>query len=400
MATPVTTIAADGSRWRVDDEPFDAVVVATPAAPTAPLLATAAPEVARLQALMDHVGVVMVTLAVDDWPERLIGRSGYLVPKPVQRTVTAVSFGSQKWAHWRRAGQEVLRVSLGRDGLPVEHLDDAAVLDRVVTEVGGHLSHRRPALGRSDLPLAGGVPAVPPAAPPMVGEVDAALPAGLYVAGASYGGIGVPACIAQAEATAAPSPPASRVCAPEVCAPAGPTRRPERLGGWGWQTWWMGRIGRVLATAVVVAGAPATTDATLDVRPSSHPWPRRRRGRPRTTTTSPTTSTTTSTATSTAARPRRCADHDAPAAPGATARRPEDGSSEPAHRDRIDRDPAPRAGPHDVRGHPPDDARQRPGPLAGHGACPASSATSSSPVTVSATTATSATSTSWCPATR
>ena len=52
-----------------------------------------------------------------------------------QRLVTAVSFGSQKWAHWRPAdGSQILRVSLGRDGLPVAHLDDDALIDAVVRE--------------------------------------------------------------------------------------------------------------------------------------------------------------------------------------------------------------------------------------------------------------------------
>ena len=66
---------------------------------------------------MEHAGVAIVTLLVADWPDRLHRRSGYLVPKPVQRTVTAVSFASQKWAHWTTAdNSEVLRVSLGRTG--------------------------------------------------------------------------------------------------------------------------------------------------------------------------------------------------------------------------------------------------------------------------------------------
>ena len=64
--------------------------------------------------------------------------SGYLVPKPDQGLVTAVSFGSQKWAHWRGEG-EVLRVSLGRDGRPLGDRDDDALVAAAVDEVGGHL---------------------------------------------------------------------------------------------------------------------------------------------------------------------------------------------------------------------------------------------------------------------
>lgn len=202
-ACPVTTLAADGTRWRVDDEPFDAVVLATPAAPSAPLVTTVAPDTARLLASMDHAGVVLVTLAVASWPERLRGRSGYLVPKPVQRTVTAASFGSQKWAHWRGGDGEVLRVSLGRDGLPVDDLDDADVLDRAVGEVGGHVGvDLQPTAVRiSRWP--GAFPQYRPHHQQWLADVDTSLPAGLFVTGASYGGIGVPACVAQARATAA-----------------------------------------------------------------------------------------------------------------------------------------------------------------------------------------------------
>ena len=117
----------------------------------------------------------------------------------MQRTVTAVSFGSQKWAHWRPpGGGEVLRVSLGRDGLPVDHLDDDALVERAVDEVGHHLGlDLQPSAVRvSRWPAA--FPQYRPHHHDWVARVDAALPAGLVVTGASYRGIGVPACIAQA----------------------------------------------------------------------------------------------------------------------------------------------------------------------------------------------------------
>jgi oxygen-dependent protoporphyrinogen oxidase len=199
----VTELAPDGSRWRVDGEPADAVVLATPAAPTAPLLAVAAPEAGRLLATMDHAGVVVVTLAVPALPAHVHGLSGYLIPKPDQTDITAVSFGSEKWAHWRAdGGGEILRVSLGRDGLPVPDVDDGELVDLVVGRVGHHL-------GVDLQPIEARVSRWPAAFPqyrPHHGEwlagVDAALPAGLFVTGASYRGIGIPACVADAEATA------------------------------------------------------------------------------------------------------------------------------------------------------------------------------------------------------
>ncbi|MET0143238.1 MAG: protoporphyrinogen oxidase [Ilumatobacteraceae bacterium] len=200
---PVTALDADGGSWRADGDGFDAVVLATPAATTAPLLAAAAPDAARLMAMMDHAGVVLVTLAVPGWPARLAGRSGYLVPKPVQQTVTAASFGSQKWAHWRGGEGEVVRISLGRDGLRVDDLDDDTVIDRAVTEVGRHigLDLQPGAVRISRWPSA--FPQYRPHHRDWLARVRAALPLGMYVTGASYDGIGIPACIAQGQATAA-----------------------------------------------------------------------------------------------------------------------------------------------------------------------------------------------------
>jgi oxygen-dependent protoporphyrinogen oxidase len=199
----VGELAADGSRWRVDGDAADAIVLATPAAATAPLLAAAAPEAARLLATMDHAGVVVVTLAADALPPQFHGYSGYLIPKPEQADVTAVSFGSQKWAHWRpEHGGEILRVSLGRDGLPVPDVDDDDLVDLVVGRVGRHLGvDLRPTEVRvSRWPAS--FPQYRPHHREWLAGVDAALPPGLFATGASYRGIGVPACIADAEATA------------------------------------------------------------------------------------------------------------------------------------------------------------------------------------------------------
>jgi len=129
-------------------------------------------------------------------------RSGYLVPKPVQDRVTAVSFGSQKWAHWQGGDGEVLRVSLGRDGRPADDLDDDAALRHAIDEVGRHLAlDLRPTAVRiSRWPAA--FPQYRPHHREWLQRVGSSLPPGLHVAGASYDGIGVPACVEQARRTA------------------------------------------------------------------------------------------------------------------------------------------------------------------------------------------------------
>ncbi len=198
---PVAAIAHDGTAWRVDGDPADVVVLATPAAPTSSLVGHAEPDLAAVLAAMDHAGVVIITMVVKDWPERLRGRSGYLVPKPDQGFVTAASFGSQKWAHWSGDG-EIVRVSLGRDGLDVMGRSDDDLVHAAVTEVGHHveLDLQPMAVRVSRWPLA--FPQYRPGHQRWLTAVGAATPPGLFLTGASYRGIGVPACIADAERVA------------------------------------------------------------------------------------------------------------------------------------------------------------------------------------------------------
>ena len=191
LGRPVESLVTDGVSWRVDGEHADAVILACPAAAAGRLLRDDG-----LSAIT-YADVAIVTVAIDarDWPERLRGQSGYLVPKPVQQLVTAASFGSQKWPHWGQGTTVVLRISLGRDGLPVLHLDDDELLASAVREVGQHL-------GVQLQPTAARITRWPRAFPQyrpnhhvLVQQLSARLPPSLALAGASYHGIGIPACV-------------------------------------------------------------------------------------------------------------------------------------------------------------------------------------------------------------
>lgn len=195
-----TTIARDGARWRVDDEPADGVILAIPAPAAAPLVAPLAPAAATALGAIPYAGVVMVTLHVrgDVGP----AGSGYLVPKPVQGHVTAVSFASRKWAHWRPdGGGTVLRVSLGRHGheAALGFGDDEAVAV-VADEVGRHLGTALDPVASRVTRWPGAFPQYLPHHLDRVAGIEGTLAAecpGLVVAGAAYRGIGVPACIRQ-----------------------------------------------------------------------------------------------------------------------------------------------------------------------------------------------------------
>lgn len=205
----IDALAASPDGWHLAgaaSDPFDAVVLATPPPSAAGLLRSAgAAESADGVAAIEAADVVIVTVAVDarDWPQRLVGLSGYLVPKPVQSLVTAVSFGSQKWAHWASADSVILRISLGRDGLPVLHLEDAQLVEAAVAETGVHLGlDLRPHAVRVTR-WPGAFPQYRPHHADRVADVRRRLPPGIALTGAAFDGIGIPACIRGAQAVAA-----------------------------------------------------------------------------------------------------------------------------------------------------------------------------------------------------
>jgi len=197
------TLAAGDGGWIVDGERFDSVVLATPARQAAELVKAVAPDAAEALATFEHADVTLVRVRCPAGaiPNDLAGgHSGYLVPKSRQRWVTAVSFGSEKWSHWRPPdGSQILRVSLGRDGLPVADLDDDAVIDAVVTEVGGHLGIDLQPDEVSISRWLGAFPQYRPHHVERVAALERTVPDGIHLAGASYRGIGIPACIADGE---------------------------------------------------------------------------------------------------------------------------------------------------------------------------------------------------------
>lgn len=205
VGTPVLALDVDGGVWRVDGEPADAVLLACPAGPAASLLAGAAAPLAELLATVDAADVAIVTIAVDagTWPERLSRLSGYLVPKSMQRAVTAVSFASQKWAHLADGRTVVLRVSIGRDGVPLGDRSDDELLAVAVTEVGAHLGIDLDPIHARVLRWPRSFPQYRPGHRLWLAGVDDATPPGLALAGASYHGIGVPACIDSGQRAAA-----------------------------------------------------------------------------------------------------------------------------------------------------------------------------------------------------
>jgi len=208
-----------GFTLRVECEPgtvetihADAVVLATPSYVASTLLAGWAPELAADLAELAWADVALVTFAVPrDQIAHPLDGSGFLVSEGEGLLMSACSFGSAKWAHWNPPGPTadhdvILRVSAGRHGDPrALELSDpeliAALLDDLATTIS---MTGQP----SEVRVSRWYRALPQYRPGHLARAQRwkqqaeAVP-GLFLAGASYFGLGIPACIADAERTAA-----------------------------------------------------------------------------------------------------------------------------------------------------------------------------------------------------
>ena len=214
LNTAVTGVerAPDGS-WPValaSGEILDAssVVLTTPAFVAADLVRPLDADVADRLASIEYASVSLVVMAYarDALPELFQG-SGFLVPKGEGRLMTACSWASAKWPHWQTNDHVLLRVSAGKAGDDrAMHMDDV----KLVHELHGELEE---AVGVTDGPLATRIARWPRSFPQYtvghlerVAAIDSGLARetpGLFVAGAAYRGVGIPACIAQGKAAAA-----------------------------------------------------------------------------------------------------------------------------------------------------------------------------------------------------
>lgn len=181
-----------------------AVVLATPSAPTARLLADVAPVAAAALAAIESASVAVVTLAfaAQDLPDVLFGRSGFLVPPVEGRTIKASTFSFAKWGWVRDLDPDVvvLRTSLGRHG------EEATLQATDEGLVRASLADLHAMAGITAVPVdshvqrwGGGLPQYAVGHVERVARIRAAtdLP-GLAVCGAAYDGVGIPAVIGSA----------------------------------------------------------------------------------------------------------------------------------------------------------------------------------------------------------
>jgi len=180
------------------------VVMAAPAFAAAKLLQDIAPDLTRDLNAIRYVSTGTISLAyrVADIKRPLQG-FGLVVPRSERRPINAVTWSSYKFNHRAPEGYALLRVFFGGSRSPQSmELDDDALIATVRDELRGMMgvetaplfqriyrwqrSNAQYDIGHLD----------------RVSNLERSLPAGLYLTGSAYRGVGIPDCIKQSQDTA------------------------------------------------------------------------------------------------------------------------------------------------------------------------------------------------------
>ena len=208
VTRPVASVRAGreaAGTLRIDDDVYDAAVLAAGSTDAATILGELAPSGLGSLRTTD---VAVATVSVDRADLRVAGDvNGVLVAPTAGTLMTACSFGSNKWPHWTsNTDRMVLRISTGRHGdtRPSLHSDADLVdilLGELATVMGTNLSPDDWRVSR----WPGAFPLYRVGHLSWVRDVRSELAKAtrrVALAGSSYDGAGIPACIASGRSAA------------------------------------------------------------------------------------------------------------------------------------------------------------------------------------------------------
>jgi protoporphyrinogen/coproporphyrinogen III oxidase len=197
LGTPVVRVRPGGNApFAVETSsrtvPAEAVVLAIPSSATAATVGEAWPALARSLDAIRWVSTGVVLLVYPEaTADALPDASGFVVPRE-RAPMTASTFLSRKWPNPRFGSRAVVRCFVGADG-------SEDVLDAADDEIVGAMSaHLAALLGLPARPTMSRVVRWPGAMPQYevghlerVAAIENALPAGIFVTGSAYRGVGV-----------------------------------------------------------------------------------------------------------------------------------------------------------------------------------------------------------------
>lgn len=184
-----------------------AVIAATPARVTAPLIQALDPELATTMQALRYTSTAIVALGYRrEQVRHPLAGSGFIVPRADRRFLMAGTWVSSKWPHRAPDGHVLLRGFAGGSGAEdALALPDDAIIERVADEL-------RTRLDISGAPAMTRIFRWPDATPQhevhhhrWLQAIDARLAAlpGVLVTGSSYRGTGIPDCVADGRRTGA-----------------------------------------------------------------------------------------------------------------------------------------------------------------------------------------------------
>ena len=209
----VTSVEPDGGAYRVVTTdgtawPAAAVVITVPTFAAAPMVRGAVPAVAADLARIRYASVAVSTLAYrpEDVSRPLDG-AGFLVPRVERRLMTACTWSTSKWPALAAGGLVLVRASAGRSGDDrFADLADDELVDHLHRELSDAIGVRRPPVTSLVSRWPSGFPQYQPGHQRRIDRITSALATampGVRVAGAGYRGLGIAACVRQAEEAAA-----------------------------------------------------------------------------------------------------------------------------------------------------------------------------------------------------
>lgn len=197
LHAPITALDQVVGGTGADDVP---VIVGTPTFAAAEIVGAASPDAAALLAGIEYASVAQVMVELPRTAvEYELDASGILFPRVDGTMLTACTWMSTKWAHYRRPDSVLLRLSSGRfgDERPADH-DDASLVAALLDDLRTVLAVDGDPIATRVMRWNRALPQYSPGHLDRVAAIDDALATdapNVHLVGAAYRGIGLPACI-------------------------------------------------------------------------------------------------------------------------------------------------------------------------------------------------------------
>jgi oxygen-dependent protoporphyrinogen oxidase len=209
--TQVDAVHAMGDGWLVSNsgksDHFDAVILATPAHVSAPLLQSASPQLAQELSAIAYTSSVTVNLGYGrEVRESLPPGFGFLVPRSENRRMLACTFVHNKFPHRAPEDRALLRCFVGGSrNQAVLNAADSEIVGIVQQELAQVLGIRSSSLFASVYRWPNAMAQYGVGHLERLERIERLLPQfpGLHLAGNAYRGIGVPDCVRSGKDAAA-----------------------------------------------------------------------------------------------------------------------------------------------------------------------------------------------------